>query len=335
MLSRLSLTLHFLFFIVSSDYVNFQFGGRTNLLYVPSQPKPQTALFVMLHGCTQDPNDFAKGTNMASMAEQHGFFLLYLQQPSSANANKCWNWFNTLHQKRGSGEPKFISDATKAVIEKYDISPHMVSVSGLSAGAAMSVIMGVAYPDLYCCVGSGAGLEYKAAVSMVGAFTAMSSGGPSPSTQAKLAWDSMKPYWIAPIQTVVCQGTADYTVAKVNGDQTVQQWILANNYGLSPGDGISTTPSTVDKLQVPGGRRYQVMQYDDRELGIEVVEYILVEGMGHAWSGGSSAGTYTDPTGPSFSEYLVHTFLIWEGGEMTSLRDMYLRSKNSTQHTSF
>lgn len=266
----------------------------------------------MLHGCTQDPLDFSKGTDMAPLAEKHGFYVLYLLQPSSANSNKCWNWFLPAHQKRGSGEPKFIHDATAHIVAKYGINPKEVSVSGLSAGAAMAVIMGASYPDVYCCVGVGAGLEYQAATSMVGAFTAMSMGGPAPTTQGKVAWEHMKNYYVGPIQVVVFQGTSDYTVAKVNGEQATMQWVVSNNIGLSPGDAISTTPVKASG-QVPSGHKYTNNSYVDEQLGIEVVKYVVVEGMAHAWSGGSKAGTYTDPKGPSMSLTIVETFLNWEG----------------------
>jgi len=296
-----------------SGLIDFRYANRANKLYVPSSPKLKAALFVMLHGCTQDPLDFSKGTDMAPLAEQYGFYVLYLQQPSSANLQKCWNWFLPEHQRRNIGEPKFISDATKAVIADYDIDPSMVSVSGLSAGAAMSVIMGATYPDLYCCVGSAAGLEYKAATSSMSAFTAMSMGGPAPTVQAKIAWESMKPYWKGPIQTVVFQGTTDYTVRPINGEQTSLQWVITNDLGLAPGDSISTTPSSVENFQVPGGHKYKVLKYDDLQVGVEVVKYVIVEGMAHAWSGGKSTGTYTDPKGPSMSQIIVDTFLSWEG----------------------
>ena len=82
-------------------------GTRDYKLYVPAnrtgQPMP---LIVMLHGCTQSPDDFAAGTGMNALAEEHGCLVAYPAQPSSANANKCWNWFNANDQGRDRGSPR-------------------------------------------------------------------------------------------------------------------------------------------------------------------------------------------------------------------------------------
>jgi poly(hydroxyalkanoate) depolymerase family esterase len=303
--------ISFLCIINCGELINFNFAGRTNRLYVPSKPSPKPGLFVMLHGCTQNPDDFARGTDMGKYADERGFYALFLIQTTTHNMNKCWNWFLPEHQKRGAGEPGFISGATIAIVKQYGIDPSQVSVSGISAGGAMSIIMGVTYPDLFCCVGSAAGLEFKAATSSMSAFTAMSMGGPAPSTQGKLAFTAMKPHWKGPIQTVVFQGTSDFTVQKINGEQSTLQWVIANDQGLAPGDNIKTTPTSTSSCQVPGGRAYTVNTYDAVQLGAEVVTYVTVTAMAHAWSGGSSSGTYTDPKGPSMTKLIVDTFLNW------------------------
>lgn len=300
--------LCFLVACVRSAFIDYNFDGRVNKLYVPSSYDPNKAypLTVMLHGCTQNPTDFAAGTDMNKYAEKVGFFALYPLQTTGANPNKCWNWFLPEHQARGKGEPDLISRLTLDVAKKYKIDPNFISVSGLSAGAAMSVIMGVTYPDLYSGVGVSAGLEYKAATSTIGALQAMSSGGPNPSTQAGLAWNQMKPNYKSPMKVIVFHGTKDTTVAPVNGEQVTLCYIMAENLG---GTDIPTTPSSKVDGQVPQGHKYVINKYDNRHDNQLMVSYVKVEGMGHAWSGGSTAGTYTDPKGPSMSEMIVQTFL--------------------------
>ena len=128
---------------------------------------------------------------MNTLADEKNFLVLYPEQTSSGNSNKCWNWFETAHQSRGSGEPFIIAGMVTTVKNNYSIQDERVYVAGLSAGAAMSVIMGATYPDFFSGIGVGAGLEYKAATSMSGAFTAMSSGGPNPTQQGIAAYGAM------------------------------------------------------------------------------------------------------------------------------------------------
>jgi len=287
----------------AGQFIDFPTTGRTNKLYIPSSASSSNPLplFVMLHGCTQNPTDFSKGTKMNEVGESRGFFVLYPEQPSSENNNKCWNWFETVDQSRG-GEPKVIADMVTKVASQYVIDFQRVYVAGLSAGAAMSVIVGTVYPEIFAGVGVGAGLEFKAATSVLSAYTAMSSGGPDPISQGRVAYQAMGNN--ARVQGVlVVHGTSDYTVYPINGKQVTQQYVTTLDYVLGDGDSlgyISIIPTDYTDGQVPGGRAYRTNNYADVKPGSGkvLVKYIEVTGMGHAWSGGSTAGTYTDPNGP-------------------------------------
>jgi len=290
--------------VFGGTFINFSYGGRNNKLWVPGSPKNPAPLYVMLHGCTQNPDDFARGTTMNDVAEARGAYVLYPEQPSSVNTNKCWNWFQPSDQSRGSGEPKLISDMTKEVQNKYNIDKARTYVAGLSAGAAMSVIMGATYPDVYSAIGVGAGLEYKAANSVTSAYTAMSSGGPDPTTQGRAANDAAKNIG-GTIGVYVVHGTSDYTVYPVNGDQVTKQWITTLNLR---GTTISTTPTESQQKQVPGGYSYIENTYVDTRTGNAMVKYIIVDKMGHAWSGGSNQGSFADPKGPNASILMADFF---------------------------
>ncbi|HWE28604.1 MAG TPA: PHB depolymerase family esterase, partial [Polyangia bacterium] len=104
----------------AGQFIGDTFGGRAYKLYVPSsyagQPLP---LVLMLHGCTQDPDQFATGTNMNAVAEAHGFFALYPDEPASAQSLKCWQWFDPAHQKRGAGEPAALVALVDHVASQY------------------------------------------------------------------------------------------------------------------------------------------------------------------------------------------------------------------------
>ena len=154
-------------------------GGakRAYKLYVPpaidGRPLP---LVVMLHGCTQDPDDFAAGTAMNEAARERGFLVLYPAQSQQANPSRCWNWFKHNHQVRDRGEPRLIAGMTRDVMKRHDVDPRRVYVAGLSAGGAMAAIVGAAYPDLYAAVGVHSGLAAGAAADLPGALQAMKTG---------------------------------------------------------------------------------------------------------------------------------------------------------------
>jgi len=264
-------------------------------------------LFVMLHGCTQDPNVFAAGTQMNKLADKHSFLVLYPIQLSSANLNKCWNWFEPAHQMRGSGEPNLIAGMTKAVQDQYLIDSSKVFVAGLSAGGAMACMMGALYPDVFRGVVIHAGLEFIAARDVNSAFTAMRQGGPNPVTQGNLAANAMKPHTSSATPMIVFQGTSDFTVYPVNGNQSVLQWITTNNQFLS--GRLPSKPTETLHGTVPGGKSYSDEFFKDPSSGRTFVRAVFVTGMGHAWSGGSTAGSYTDPTGPDASTIMVNQFL--------------------------
>ena len=117
----------------------------------------------MLHGCTQTPDDFATGTGMNVLAETHGFIVIYPGQSCGDNAQPCWNWFSHGDQQRGRGEPTILAELTQHVARTHDIQPSLTLVAGLSAGAAMAVILGETYPDVFAAVGAHSGLPYGAA----------------------------------------------------------------------------------------------------------------------------------------------------------------------------
>ena len=189
----------------------FSLGGahRDYKLYIPPgtgrEPLP---LVVMLHGCTQDPDDFAAGTAMNEVAQARGFYVLYPAQSRQANPHGCWNWFQHDHQQRDRGEPALLAGMTRQTMEQHAIDPRRVYVAGLSAGGAMAAILGAAYPDLYAAVGVHSGLAAGAATGLAAALAAMRGG----------AAGSGGPHRVP---TIVFHGDADSTVHPANGDEVM------------------------------------------------------------------------------------------------------------------
>jgi poly(hydroxyalkanoate) depolymerase family esterase len=283
---------------IAGSYRN-QAGSRAYKLYVPSGHHGQTLpLVVMLHGCTQSPDDFAAGTGMNALAEEHPCFVAYPAQASSANAQRCWNWFNPADQQREQGEPSLIAGITRRLMRDYSVDPQRVYVAGLSAGGAAAAIMGVTYPDLYAAVGVHSGLAYGAASDLPSAFAAMQQGGTAVAHGFSGVPDGEQQR-IMP--TIVFHGDRDGTVHPCNGDRVIAQARGAAAAGLQ-------ATATVQRGQVPGGRAYRRTLHADAR-GRAILEQWVIHGAGHAWSGGSSAGSYTDPQGPDAAREMLRFFL--------------------------
>jgi poly(hydroxyalkanoate) depolymerase family esterase len=263
-------------------------GSRAYKLFIPTrEPGSPRPLIVMLHGCTQSPDDFAAGTRMNFLAEEQNFFVVYPEQPSGANQAKCWNWFRTGDQKRGDGEPSLIAGITRQIMREYGIDPKRVYVAGLSAGGAAAAIMGVTYPDLYAAVGVHSGLACGAASDLPSALAAMRQGSARRATVKACA----------PVPTIVFHGDRDTTVHPDNGDRILDR----------PGEAESRKAKVV-RRRVPDGHSYTRTILADAQ-GRDISEHWSVHGAGHAWSGGSPAGSYTDPRGPDATREMLRFFM--------------------------
>jgi poly(hydroxyalkanoate) depolymerase family esterase len=264
-------------------------GSRTYRLFIPSRYREQPLpLVVMLHGCTQSPDDFAAGTRMNLLAEEHNCFVAYPAQPSHANHAKCWNWFRKADQQRGRGEPSLIAGMTRQIMDQYSIDRKRVYVGGLSAGGAAAAVMGATYGDLYAAIGIHSGLACGVATDLSSALVAMRQGG---SDRANVSDN------LSPVPTIVFHGDRDNTVHPDNGDQILEQSM-----------GRLNPQKKVHRGKVPGGHAYTTTILTDAR-GRDMLEHWNVHGAGHAWSGGSPAGSYTDPRGPDATREMLRFFL--------------------------
>lgn len=262
-------------------------GSRQYKLYIPASYRGQPVpLVVMLHGCTQDPDDFAAGTRMNELAEEQGCLIVYPAQSQQANQQRCWNWFNALDQQRGQGEPAIIAGIAQQVATQYAVDPGQVYVAGMSAGGAMAVIVGTLYPDVFAAVGVHSGLPYASARDLPSALQAMKQGAAAGNANNNTS---------RPI--IVFHGDRDHTVHPRNGEQVIAQQ-LHRHRGAQ---------AERDRGSVADGHHYTRTTHRHAD-GTPLGEHWVVHGAGHAWSGGSADGSYTDARGPDASREMMRFF---------------------------
>lgn len=267
-----------------------QYGSRQYKLYIPStyqdQPLP---LIIMLHGCTQNPDDFALGTQMNELAEQHSLLIAYPEQPQSANPNRCWNWFKPQDQLAQEGEPSILAGITQTIMNEYLVKGQQVFIAGISAGGAMAAIMAARYPKLYRGVGIHSGLGLGSAHDLPSALIAMNRGNRPEGLQHF-------------IPTIIFQGTQDKTVSPKNAEYLFEQAKTAFQQQTEHFE-LNT-----QRQQPQHSHAYTQTNLKNTQA-INQIEYWQIEGLGHAWSGGDKSGSYTDPQGPKASAEMLRFFL--------------------------
>lgn len=262
-------------------------GARDYRLFVPAAGlEAPRALVVMLHGCTQNPEDFARGTRMNGLAAQQNVLVLYPAQLRQANAQGCWNWFKHNHQGRERGEPAILAAMARHIADSHGVDPSCIYVAGLSAGGAMAAILAATHPDVFAAAGVHSGLAAGAACDLPGALAAMQGqGGSAPSGRARSG-----------VRLIVFHGDADATVHPRNAEQVVAA------------HGSHAVSMDEQRGLQAGGRSCTRRLHRDAQ-GRVVSEHWLVHGAGHAWSGGDPAGSYADARGPDASAEMLRFFL--------------------------
>jgi len=261
-------------------------GSRMYKLFIPSGAAGKAMpLVIMLHGCTQSPDDFAAGTGMNALAQEQKFLVAYPAQARSANLSKCWNWFRPGDQQRDKGEPSLIAGITREIMRQFPVRSSQVYVAGLSAGGAAAAVVGAAYPELYAAVGVHSGLACGAAHDMPSAMVAMRQGKMGSGGGARV------------VPTIVFHGDQDSTVNVANGGN-----VIAQAKGMA-----ELRRRVITGVSADGVAYTRTVQSDDS--GRPVLEEWVLHGAGHAWSGGSAEGSYTDPRGPDASREMLRFFL--------------------------
>jgi poly(hydroxyalkanoate) depolymerase family esterase len=253
-------------------------------------------LLVLLHGCGQQPAEFAAATRFNQIADRHRFVVVYPEQTITHHAQRCWRWFERRHQTRTVGEPAILAGITRQVLadtRRWRIDPARVYVAGLSAGGAMALVMGATHPDLYAAVGVHSAPPYRSAVARSSALRAMAGRAVVP-PPPRVPRSGMPPM-------IVFQGGLDNTVQAVNGQRVAEQWLAFHqNRTAGPRDPDRITRSRTTKGSSGDGRPYTVTRWYTAR-GHKWLESWRIDGLGHAWSGGVSGVSFSDPRGPRAS----------------------------------
>lgn len=251
-------------------------------VHAPASTRPGAPLVVLLHGCGQEPQDFATRTGWRRLAESKRFILLMPGQSEENNRQRCFNWFRPADIGRDLGEASSIAAMVHATIKAHRCDPKQVFVTGLSAGGAMTACLLAAYPDMFAGGGVVAGLPAGAASGVVGAMTRMAGHGGDLSAADWMA----RARALAPIgyagpwpRLSIWSGDADTVVAPRNSVHLAQQWTQL--LGLEP-----TTPAAATR---PGVAHQSWGRAGERPM----VESWVIAGMGHVYpttrDGGLSA----------------------------------------------
>ena len=295
---------------VSGEFANAA-GSRKYQLYLPVgyDATRKYMLVVLLHGCTQDAADIARGTRIAEHADRDGFIALLPEQPESANGKKCWNWYDPAHQSRDAGEPSIIAGMTEKIAGDYAVDPDRVHLAGISAGAGMAALVAVAYPETYASVAFHSGIAWKGATSVMAALGVMAKG-PSEAEADSLGAQAAAAMGVRKraIPALVIHGGSDKVVSPANAAALARQWTRMNASARASDDppiALQSDAESNDRFGEMGGYHWTRASFG---AGSEVVDELIVAELGHAWSGGSSTGTFTDEHGPDATAEMIAFF---------------------------
>ncbi len=264
-------------------------GPRRYWLFRPEGVRfgQKLPLMVMLHGCHQDARSFAASTRMNAVAARERFLVLYPEQPRLANAQGCWNWFDT-QSGRAYGEAAWIMRAIEQVCVLYAADRERTAVAGLSAGASMAALLATRYPQRFKALVMHSGVPPGTAHSTASALGAMQGRRVPPAVaEPAEAWPPL----------MVIHGEADGVVSARNAGAAAQMWSQAA--GAREG-----APQAMQR-----GKRYPMTVTQFKRSRDVVATLVQVGRLGHAWSGGAARQRFSDANGPDASR------MVWRFAE--------------------
>lgn len=267
-------------------------------LYLPADRTfERIPLMVMLHGCSQTALEFADGTRMNAIAEDRHCAVLYPVQSKRENSLSCWNWF-APEVLAGKGEASLIAHTVQHILDEYPIDSARVYVTGLSAGGAMAAVLCSTHCDMFAACAIHSGIMFHAAATALQAVQVMHQGSRASMNQIVDKIIARRLPGARLVPTLIIHGTDDTIVNPRNSEQLLEQTKLL-------AESLCATAATLeaDHWVEGNGRRY--LRKDLTQGGTMLARIILVDGLGHAWSGGDARYKFFDATGPDASRLIV------------------------------
>lgn len=263
----------------------------------PAMPRP---LVVMLHGCRQTAADFATATRMNELAERKGFAVLYPQQSAAAGTPLCWPWYQRDTQQ-GLGDVSRIAAMIAQVQRKHGLDASRTYVAGLSAGAAMAMIVALCHPELIAAVGLHSAPVFGTSDSPMSAYRAMQHGSGMAYREAAREFSRASPQFPG-MPALLIHGKRDPVVQRINVEQLAEQFMIFNTASIGQAEPVSHSHAA--RL---GGRRprhaYETVTYHAGRKPLLV--RCEIGSLGHAWSGGDASVAFSAPEGPDA------TLMMW------------------------
>ena len=269
--------------------------GRAYRLYVPAAvaqsdgDQPVRPLVIALHGCWQTPEDFVTTARLAEAADRRGLLVVVPAQGRRDNPSRCWNWFLHDEPARGRGEIGQILAVVADVRRHYPIARERIIVIGFSAGGYMAVNLACAAPDVVSGVGVASGGPYRCGLGAPGALDCMRGQGLDGEAAAAACRVTMGRQ-ARPLRASLWQGADDPVVNASSLKALAAMFVRIDGAGAGTPEASGAT-----------------VHRD--AAGRPMVQTWLIEGMGHAWSGGDPRGTHAYPSGPSTTDAMLDFLL--------------------------
>ena len=281
---------------------------REYLAYVPARASSSWSwrrhpLVVLLHGCRQTPEVIAAATRVPRLADAEELLVLLPRQQPRANAWGCWNWFDAA-SAHGWGETAIVAEQIRALRRGYRIDRRRVFVAGLSSGGALAAVLGLRRPDLVAGVFVHSGVACGAASSPYAALGVLMRGADTDTVRIGREARAAAPPDALPVPLLVVQGAADDVVAPVNAAQLVRQYLAFNGHPAAA-EGAPATLPPADRSSVETTAAGRSVTTSEWSVGARLVaRHVLVDTLGHAWSGGDASYPYNDENDPDATALL-------------------------------